>query len=213
MAHKHRTPPDEGGARGNLLGGGLRGFLNRNRLQRQVPIAEVAAALGLEANRALSSAWDLRFGTHGSLSIDPDGGRWFDHEAGRGGGRVELVQHVLGLGGDWRSARAWMAENGFPQYRRTNGSIGRPAAPQRPAPAARPDPEPVAMPDHAARLWEAATDPRGTLAETYLMRRGLHLWEGAADVIRFHPRAPGRPCSPWPVQSIRDCRRRCSARA
>jgi putative DNA primase/helicase len=34
---------------------------------------------------------DLRFGTHGSLSINPKTGEWFDHEENKGGGVIDLV--------------------------------------------------------------------------------------------------------------------------
>jgi hypothetical protein len=44
----------------------------------------------------------------------------------------------------------------------------------------------------ALAIWNEARDPRGTLAERYLMvERGLHLSdEVAGDVIRFHPALP-----------------------
>jgi hypothetical protein len=70
----------------------------------------------------------------------------------------------------------------------------------------------------AMRLWAESTDPRGTLVERYLHKRGLDLPERmASEVCRFHPalfvkesgdRAPGmvtlfrhlKTDTPWAVQ-------------
>ena len=38
-----------------------------------------------------SNARELRFGQHGSLSVQLDKGAWFDHETGEGGGVLDLV--------------------------------------------------------------------------------------------------------------------------
>jgi putative DNA primase/helicase len=53
---------------------------------------------------------ELRFGTHGSLSISLENGCWFDHEQGRGGGVLALVQERRGL--DKAGALAWLKERG-----------------------------------------------------------------------------------------------------
>ena len=66
------------------------------------------AALG-EPNGPLSSARELRFGTHGSKSVVLQGdkaGAYFDHECGTGGGPVELVRDALGL--DFNEAMKWL---------------------------------------------------------------------------------------------------------
>jgi hypothetical protein len=44
---------------------------------------------------------------------------------------------------------------------------------------------------YAQSIWNAARDPRGTLAETYLKSRGLQLDDALAGrVLRFHPTCP-----------------------
>lgn len=43
---------------------------------------------------------------------------------------------------------------------------------------------------YARSIWKQACDIRGTLAQTYLERRGLELDDDAAVVLRFHPRCP-----------------------
>jgi hypothetical protein len=90
-------------------------------------IGNVAKALRGEPNKRLSSRHELRFGDHGSLSIDLHNGRWFDHEAQTGGNVIELVKHELHC--DRATAVAWLVEQGYleerePQPerpRRTNG--------------------------------------------------------------------------------------------
>lgn len=52
-----------------------------------------------EPNARLSSATELRFGNHGSLSVDLEKGTFFDHEAGKGGGVVALLAREMGLKG------------------------------------------------------------------------------------------------------------------
>jgi RecA-family ATPase len=42
-------------------------------------------------NQHLSSKTELRFGTHGSLSVDLEKFVWFDHEANRGGGTLDFI--------------------------------------------------------------------------------------------------------------------------
>jgi hypothetical protein len=54
-------------------------------------IEAVARHLLGEPNKALSSLNELRFGKQGSVSVDLQNGVWFDHEAGTGGGVLDLV--------------------------------------------------------------------------------------------------------------------------
>lgn len=43
----------------------------------------------------------------------------------------------------------------------------------------------------ALRIWNDGQDPRGTIVETYLKRRGVELPNDAyGEAVRFHPRAP-----------------------
>ena len=46
-----------------------------------------------EPNNSLSNGSELRFGTHGSKSVNLDKGFWFDHENDVGGGVVSLVRY------------------------------------------------------------------------------------------------------------------------
>jgi RecA/RadA recombinase len=59
-------------------------------------IGQVARQLLGEPNRTLSSKMELRYGSHGSLSVDLRKGTWFDHEANVGGGTLDLIERETG---------------------------------------------------------------------------------------------------------------------
>ncbi len=50
-----------------------------------------------DPNPHASSAGELRFGAHGSKSVDLEKGTWFDHEAAQGGGVLDLVAREANL--------------------------------------------------------------------------------------------------------------------
>jgi hypothetical protein len=70
----------------------------------------VARALLGEPNASLSKPGDMRFGNKGSVSVNTFDGTWYDHEAGKGGGVLDLIEHKLHLTG--RTAFEWMASIG-----------------------------------------------------------------------------------------------------
>ncbi len=77
-------------------------------------IEPVARLLLGEPNDKLSRGDELRFGTNGSLRVTVHGdqrGTWRDHEAGEGGGVLDLIVHKQG--GDRKHAAAWLSET-FP---------------------------------------------------------------------------------------------------
>ena len=51
-----------------------------------------------DPNEQLSKPTELRFGSHGSKSVDLEKNLFFDHEADEGGGVIKLVQHGTGSG-------------------------------------------------------------------------------------------------------------------
>ncbi len=165
------------------------------------PVAE--ALLG-EPNARLSTARELRYGTHGSLAVHVGGehsGTFRDHEADAGGGVLALV--VRERGGSEREAMAWLREAGLldgagryrPGSELTDGdapSKGRYRGDSAPAPSSKPRDTTGA----ARRVWDATRPLAGTLAETYLLARGAgHV--AVAPSLRFspaltHPQVPGR---------------------
>lgn len=60
-------------------------------------IEPVARELLGEPNQHLSNARELRYGNHGSLSVDLDRNVWFDHEQDVGGGVLDLIERRTGI--------------------------------------------------------------------------------------------------------------------
>ena len=79
-------------------------------------IEPVARELLGEPNGSLSKKTELRFGTHGSLAIDLEGDRWFDHEAQTGGGVLDLIALKGGLK-DRAEQLAWLEARGLKERR------------------------------------------------------------------------------------------------
>ena len=140
----------------------------------------------LGERNATSTRRTLRFGSKGSLAVELAGrkrGTWFSHEAGEGGGPIELIRHAHGCSHDaavgW--ARNWI---GQPE------EAPRPR-PRRPADDTSADSERQAKIDHARRLWVEAGPIAGTLGERYLVdTRRIPAppggWPGMA--VRYHAR-------------------------
>ncbi len=94
----------------------------------------VAHRLLGEPNDGLSkSPRDMRFGTHGSLSINVETGEFYDHEAKIGGGVVDLVKHRLGC--DRGGAISWLRRQDLLPEKSTRAEI--PAAPKESEPKPR----------------------------------------------------------------------------
>jgi hypothetical protein len=85
--------------------------------------AVAAALLGEENSNLSNPPKDVRYGTHGSMSVDLTAGTFFDHENNIGGGVIDLVQHKLNC--DHGGAVSWLRSQGL-----LNGSA--PATPTRP---------------------------------------------------------------------------------
>lgn len=164
----------------------LAGRLESGNLAAAMP--DVASRLLGEPNRRLSSRRDWRYGSKGSLSINPESGVWHDHEAGEGGGVLDLVRRALKC--STAEALRWIDSD--------NVAVAA-ALPRREAKPKR-DNRPQAM-----QIWSESTNPAGTLAERYLGNRGLRLPDDPLRVIRFHPACPfGADKLPCMVALMRD---------
>lgn len=73
--------------------------------------AAVAREFYGEPNKQLSSKDELRFGSHGSLSVDLKKGTWFDHSEDKGGGVLALIERETGRKNG--EAVEWLRDHGF----------------------------------------------------------------------------------------------------
>ena len=133
----------------------------------------VARKLLGDPNKAMSSGSELRWGSRGSLAVDLQKGTWFDHEAGQGGGVLDLIRRERKC--SIADALQWLNGEGehVPIVREVSN------------PAPKKDNRPYAL-----RLWAESAPIGGTLAEAYLRRRGLAV-AIPAD-LRFHGNCPMR---------------------
>ena len=74
-------------------------------------IGPLAQSFFGEPNREMSSAAELRYGSHGSFSVDLRNGTWYDHEVEEGGGVLDLVTRETKLEGAERLD--WLKTHGF----------------------------------------------------------------------------------------------------
>lgn len=133
-------------------------------------MGSVAKALFGDPSREHSSRVDWRYGRKGSLSINVQKGTWYDHEAGIGGGVIDLIrkERSCSIG----EALRWL-EN-----------IGEYVAPVQPVSDAN---TATSLRDVALRIWRETKPLQGTIAAMYLAGRGL-----SSDCVdlRFHPNCP-----------------------
>ncbi|AHE99391.1 hypothetical protein THITH_15120 [Thioalkalivibrio paradoxus ARh 1] len=140
-------------------------------------LAEPVARLLLgEPNPRLSSSRELRYGRHGSVSVDLAAGTWYDHEAGTGGGVLDLIRRETGAV-TTRDCLAWLERAGLlpgGSEPFTRVDLAERAAERERARAARAAAERrehLAAAERALRIWNAAkpADP----GHGYLRRKGV----------------------------------------
>jgi hypothetical protein len=85
---------------------------NRSSIDFVAVLPQVAQRLLGPPNQRLSKRDDVRFGAHGSMSIDIKKGTFFDFEANAGGGVLDLIVAKTGCA-DHASAMDWMDREGF----------------------------------------------------------------------------------------------------
>ena len=116
----------------------------------------VARALLGDPNPLLSRRTELRYGRHGSLSVDLTRGVWTDFEAGEGGGLLDLVMRERRC--NCASALRWLDEQGWLNA-------------HPPSPPPTPTPENPARAALVEAIWHAGGAADATPAHTYLTRR------------------------------------------
>ncbi|MBL6082483.1 toprim domain-containing protein [Belnapia sp. T18] len=127
----------------------------------------------------------MRFGNRGSLSVvigGPEPGRWYDHEAGKGGDAVALVAHLrrCTMREAYRWSLDWLGVSARERRRPAQRRPQRP--PERPRQPSEEERRRAAL---ARRIWTEAAPAAGSLVERYLASRGLSLPADAP--LRFHP--------------------------
>ena len=145
-----------------------------------------------------------RYGRRGSLSVDCARGAWFDHEAGAGGGVIDLVEHVCAV--DRAGAVRWLREQGFLDAdvggALRAGGFPPPACSAFPARLVADADLERRRAALVAALWAAAVSVEGSPAERYLAHRGV--WRAAAPVtpgaLRWLAAGAGVPA---PVPALR----------
>ena len=147
-------------------------------------------------NRARSRRTQWRWGNQGSFSLEIGGrkrGAWYDHEAGQGGGPIELIQHVLRRNFD--ETVIWAAD--FTGLSRVDRAEYHAEAEQRrqERERKRAEREAEAAADEQRRIgaaqhvWSRVVTPADTIAERYLVEtRGIPCpVDGWPDAVRFLP--------------------------
>ncbi|WP_293781631.1 toprim domain-containing protein [Sphingosinicella sp.] len=150
---------------------------------------EVARFLLGEPNPKASRAGEMRYGTHGSLSVDLNKATFRYHETGEGGGLLDLIAR------ERRCTRGdavnWLREMGF-----VSSADGAPASRRQTATPARSANWPTSRPDDADRtrralaLWNEAVSAEATIAERYLASRGVALPAEPSRVVRYMAACP-----------------------
>jgi len=165
-------------------------------------IGEVALRLLAEPAEKRHKEW--RYGAHGSLSIDLAGGCYFDHEAGKGGGTLDLIVRQIG-GGDRASAVQWLKDQGListpGEARRRYSNGGTASEPIGKAGTARGEAKSAA--GEATASGQAKPD-RMVVTYDYVDESGVRLFQ----VCRFEPktfrqRRPDGAGWSWSVKDVR----------
>ncbi|MCB2082232.1 MAG: toprim domain-containing protein [Rickettsiales bacterium] len=149
---------------------------------------DALASMLFPERRIVTNGQEIRIGQHGSISIDRQEGVFFDHEVGRGGDLIILIQHVQGC--DFRSAIAYGAAVIY--GRNKHHSV--PINPIHCAASRKKEKNLHYRTERARRIWQESSLISGTLAEKYLREyRGITI--ALPPSLRFHPCLP-YACNP-----------------
>jgi putative DNA primase/helicase len=153
-----------------------------------------------EPNRRLSTSPELRWGSRGSFVLNVQGdkaGLWFDHENGCGGDIIEFIRQQ-------RGCSIGEAIDVALTYLGPPASWSNSTAPKTSQPA-EPEEDDAARINRALRIWSEVQPLRGTLAEQYLVGRGIQVPDEVLGVLGFHWRCPfGERRAPALVALVQD---------
>jgi len=145
-------------------------------------------ALGVVPNKSLSTRSTIKAGTNGSLAIEvggPKAGKWYDHEAQKGGYPLTLIQHFGGM--DWRTAADWASD-----YLGITDNTPAPVIDYAAIEKAADDKakEYSKKAEWAKELYAQSVPIEGTPAEAYLRSRSIGFWP---DCVRYKGPSQRRP--------------------
>lgn len=117
-------------------------------------------------------------------------GKWTDAATGEHGDLLDIIRESCGLATMSDTATEARCFLSLPTPDRHR--------------VAKPPIAPSGSPEAARRLFAMSQPLSGTLAETYLRKRGITALHGATESLRFHPRCyyrdqPGAPDAAWPA--------------
>ena len=131
-----------------------------------------------EPNGRLSTSREMRWGSRGSFGLNVQGdkaGLWFDHENGCGGDIIDFVR-------EQRGCSIGEAIDEALTYLGPSASWSSSTAPKTSQPA-EPEEDDAARINRALRVWSEAQPVRGTLAEQYLLGRGIQVPDEARSAF------------------------------
>ena len=169
---------------------------------------EVAKLLIGEPNKRLSSRDELRFGNHGSVSVDLKKGTIFDHSEEVGGGVLWLIERETGRKG--REAVDWLREHGFHVEDR-GGSAPRDSRPasrdsnRNYGPDDREEPRDNEPPMQITKTWDYVDEAGRLIFQVIRLENGLKSSDGKAEKT-YRQRRPDQSKRDGWNWSTKDCR-------
>ena len=159
---------------------------DRARLELRGMAEQIVRSFLGEPNRRLSTKRQLRWHPKGSFALHVAGakaGLWYDHAAKTGGDIIDFIRQQCGcsIGEAIDEALTYLGP-----------SWSSSTAPTRSQPAepTKPEEDDAARINQALHIWSEVQPVRGTLAEQYLIRRGIKAPDEALDVLGFHWHCP-----------------------
>jgi putative DNA primase/helicase len=158
---------------------------DRAREELRARAEEIIRSFLGEPNRRLSTKRQLRWHPKGSFVLNVAGDRaglWYDHAAKTGGDIIEFI-------GQQRGCSIGEAIDEALTYLGPSASCSSSAAAKASQPAESEEDD-AARIERALHIWSEVQPVRGTLAEQYLVGRGIQVPDEALNVLGFHWHCP-----------------------
>ena len=155
---------------------------------------ELATTILGGKNKSMSRGNQLRFGKHGSISVNTDSAKWYSHETGEGGDAFKLIQEYMPNMSQFKDALEYAKH--FTGYR-PDLVYEEVRKPQQ----QKVDNSKEWSTNYAKNLYDHSKHIHNTVAETYLKKRGLHEYHhaNAAFISAVPAKVNGQKQSPVPA--------------